>query len=146
MAGEFGHLNDDNRARWSANAAWWDQRIGDGNDFQDLLIEPATLELLALEPGHRVLDIACGGGRLARRMAALGARVTAIDQAPDFIDLARSRTCPDLPVDYRVGDATDPAVLATLGADYDRIVCTMALMDMPEIAPQIGRASCRERV
>jgi len=34
-SGDFGHLNDDARARWDANAEWWDARIGDGNDFQE---------------------------------------------------------------------------------------------------------------
>ena len=56
---------------WDRLADWWDDEIGDGNPFQDLLIEPATERLLALQPGERVLDIACGAGRYARRMAAL---------------------------------------------------------------------------
>lgn len=136
MGDEFAEQNHDNLRRWSANARWWDDRIGDGNDFQDLLIEPATLDLLDLSPGLRVLDIACGGGRFARRMAALGVRVTAFDQTAEFIDCARARTPADLAIDYRICDATDAQALAQLGHGcFDRAVCTMALMDMPEIAP-----------
>jgi hypothetical protein len=43
---EFPEQGDDNRRIWDANARWWDDRIGDGNDFQTLLIEPATERLL----------------------------------------------------------------------------------------------------
>ena len=64
---------------WDRLAEWWDDRIGDGNDFQDYLIEPASERLLALQPGEQVLDIACGAGRFTRRMAALDAVITAID-------------------------------------------------------------------
>ncbi|MBI5830675.1 MAG: methyltransferase domain-containing protein, partial [Armatimonadetes bacterium] len=139
MDAGFAEQNADNERRWDANAAWWDARIGDGNDFQDLLIEPATLDLLDLAPGMAVLDIACGGGRLARRMAALGARVTAFDQSPSFIELARQRTPGELPIDYRVCNATDAVDLAALGQrGFDRAVCTMALMDMPDIAPLLA--------
>jgi 2-polyprenyl-3-methyl-5-hydroxy-6-metoxy-1,4-benzoquinol methylase len=85
-------LNKQAREIWNRLAGWWDDKIGDGNGFQDLLIEPATERLLELRPGERVLDIACGAGRFARRMAELGATVVAIDQADSFIQRACQRT------------------------------------------------------
>jgi 2-polyprenyl-3-methyl-5-hydroxy-6-metoxy-1,4-benzoquinol methylase len=57
---------------WDRLADWWDDRIGDGNELHDYLIEPATERLLAVKPGERILDIGCGAGRFTRRMAALG--------------------------------------------------------------------------
>jgi ubiquinone/menaquinone biosynthesis C-methylase UbiE len=45
--------------------------------------------LLELEPGADVLDLACGHGRIASRLAARGARVTGLD-ADEFF-LARAR-------------------------------------------------------
>jgi 2-polyprenyl-3-methyl-5-hydroxy-6-metoxy-1,4-benzoquinol methylase len=77
---------------WDRLADWWDGRIGDGNEFQDYLIEPATERLLALKPGERVIDIGCGAGRFTRRMAALGVTIVAIDHAEKFLDRARERT------------------------------------------------------
>jgi hypothetical protein len=71
---EFPVHCEEHRRIWNGNAELWDDRIGDGNDFQTLLIEPATERLLAVEPGDAILDIACGAGRFARRIAALGAR------------------------------------------------------------------------
>ncbi len=103
-----------------------------GNSFHRTLIEPTQLRLLATKAGDRVLDIACGNGQFARRLAALGAYVTAIDFAEKFIDIARSRGGQN--IDYQVADVTCDADLARLaGLSFDAVVCTMALMDMADI-------------
>jgi 2-polyprenyl-3-methyl-5-hydroxy-6-metoxy-1,4-benzoquinol methylase len=133
---EFRGYADENRRIWDANARWWDDRIGDGNDFQTLLIEPATERLLAVSGGDVILDIACGAGRFARRMAELGARVVAFDHSTKFIERARERTSDNAALEYHVLDAAGADILPSLGASrFDKAVCTMALMDMPEINP-----------
>jgi 2-polyprenyl-3-methyl-5-hydroxy-6-metoxy-1,4-benzoquinol methylase len=125
---------------WERLAEWWDDKIGDGNEFQDYLIEPATERMLALKAGEQVLDIACGAGRLARRMAGVGAVVTAIDQAERFLNRARERTKEGKDqVRYLKLDATDRAAILSLGKGrFDAAVCTMALMDMSSITPLIS--------
>jgi SAM-dependent methyltransferase len=133
---EFPLHADDNRRVWDANASWWDDRIGDGNEFQTWLIEPATERLLAPAPGDTILDVACGAGRMARRIAAGGARVVAFDASEAFIARARERTPADAAIEYHVADAARPDALLAFGANrFDKAVCTMALMDMPEIEP-----------
>jgi SAM-dependent methyltransferase len=133
--GEFATLADDNRRIWDHNARWWDDRIGDGNEFQDLLIEPATERLLAVRPGDVILDIACGAGRFARRIAELGGRVLAFDQSEPFIARARERTPAAAPIDYRVATVASMDGLLSVGEPIDKAVCTMAIMDMPEVQP-----------
>jgi 2-polyprenyl-3-methyl-5-hydroxy-6-metoxy-1,4-benzoquinol methylase len=131
---DFPGYADENRRLWDANAAWWDDQIGDGNEFQDLLIEPASERLLAVRPGDAILDIACGAGRFTRRLAQLGARVTAFDHSEAFIERARQRTPETATIQYRVCDAADRDALLGLGhGAFDKAVCTMALMDMPVI-------------
>jgi SAM-dependent methyltransferase len=133
---DFPEHVDENRRIWNANARWWDDRIGDGNDFQTLLIEPATERLLDVSAADTILDVACGAGRFARRMASLGARVIGVDTSTEFIARARERTPTDASIEYRVLDAADRDSMLSLGAHrFTKAVCTMALMDMPEIAP-----------
>lgn len=57
--------------------------------------------LLGLTPGMRVLDVPCGHGRIASRLASRGCAVVGLDSSERFIELARS-----LPggADFRVGD------------------------------------------
>ena len=45
--------------------------------------------LLELEPGAEVLDVACGHGRIANRLAERGAHVTGLDADPFFLAKAR---------------------------------------------------------
>jgi len=73
-------LNQEVRTLWESKAAYWDERMGDnGNEFQSTLVDPAAERLLGVEPGEVLLDVACGSGIMSRRLAALGARVVAID-------------------------------------------------------------------
>ena len=139
---EFPEQTDENRRIWDANAQWWDDRIGDGNDFQTELIEPATERLLDVTAGDTLLDAACGAGRFARRMAQLGARVVAFDYSAAFIARARERTPGDAAVEYHVVDAANVETLLSLGTNrFNKAVCTMALMDMPEIGPLFATLS-----
>jgi len=133
---EFPELADQNLRIWNGNAAWWDDRIGDGNEFQTHLIEPASERLLAISSGDLILDIACGAGRFARRMAELGGVVIALDHSAEFIERARNRTPDDAGIEYHIADAADTAALLSFGIRrFDKAVCTMALMDMPQIQP-----------
>ena len=125
---EFPELAQENLEIWNANAAWWDDRIGDGNEFQTDLIEPASERLLAISPGDQILDVACGAGRFARRMAGLGGRVIAIDNSSEFIERARLRTPNESSIEYHVADATNTAAMLNFGIGrFDKAVCTMAL-------------------
>lgn len=58
---------------------------------------------LDLPPGARVLDVACGAGRNALYLAALGCEVSAIDGSAVALERARS-TSPDLEVQWQVAD------------------------------------------
>jgi 2-polyprenyl-3-methyl-5-hydroxy-6-metoxy-1,4-benzoquinol methylase len=134
--------NEETRQAWNENAAFWDARMGEGNDFVEVLTWPATERLLELRTGERVLDIACGNGLTSRRLAAMGADVVAFDFAEELIARARRRTVEAAlaegagRITYHVLDATDEAALRALGEGrFDAALCHMALFDMAEIGP-----------
>jgi SAM-dependent methyltransferase len=124
---------------WDANAAYWDAHMGaDGNEWHLRLIRPAVERLLGPVAGQRVLDVACGNGLYARRLIELGAaHVTATDVSEPMLEHARRRgTAASAGIEYRRCDVTDGEALLALGRrDFDAVVCNMALMDVPEIAP-----------
>ena len=95
-----------------------------------------------VRPGN--LGNACGNGQLARQLTRLGARVIATDFSSALIDIARRRTDqdPELAgrITFQVLDATDePSLLALGERRFDAIVCSMAIMDMAEIGPMLGK-------
>ncbi|MCA1824648.1 MAG: methyltransferase domain-containing protein [Mycobacteriales bacterium] len=66
-------------------------------------------EMLALQPGERVLEVGCGLGADAREMAAAvepGGEVVAIDVSKAMLEAARERHDASLPVRYEPGDVT----------------------------------------
>jgi 2-polyprenyl-3-methyl-5-hydroxy-6-metoxy-1,4-benzoquinol methylase len=125
------------RAIWNRKAAYWDEYMGEGNEWHLKLISPAVELLLDLRPGETILDVACGNGMLARRLAQLGARVIACDFSEAFIERARARSTDVADrIEYAVVDATDRNQLLELGERrFDAATCTQGLMDMPAIAP-----------
>jgi ubiquinone/menaquinone biosynthesis C-methylase UbiE len=58
--------------------------------WDDDLVE-MIVEVLALQPGHRVLDLACGSGDHARRLARRGLEVVGVDIAPSLIAHCRRK-------------------------------------------------------
>ena len=96
------------------------------------LEEPQVAELLGPVSGLRVLDLGCGTGRHALRLAAAGANVTAVDFSEGMLARARDRAG-GLPIDFRAHDLAQPLPFAD--ASFDRIICGLVLDHIPELAP-----------
>ncbi|HSB69253.1 MAG TPA: class I SAM-dependent methyltransferase [Candidatus Methylomirabilis sp.] len=121
------------RDAWNTNARFRDERMGEGNDFFNVLVWPAVERLLRPRRGARLLDIACGNGVASRRLVELGARVVAVDCAEELIALAREHRH-GREIDYRVVDATDHDALVSLGeATFEGALCNMALMGLADL-------------
>jgi SAM-dependent methyltransferase len=110
-------------------------------DFVPAIATPVSTSLLAaanLQPGERVLDVACGTGiiaRLAAETVGPTGTVTAIDVAPDMIDVARATSAPGAAIDWHVGDA---ASLPFDDGTYDAVLCQMGLMFMADRAAAVA--------
>jgi SAM-dependent methyltransferase len=110
-------------------ADFYDATVGD--DVSD----PSTTSLLELAGdvrGLRVLDLACGQGRIARALARAGASVVGVDLSTALLERAHAVEG-DVPlgIDYRLVDVTAPGVLA--GERFDAAVCSQALADIDDL-------------
>jgi 2-polyprenyl-3-methyl-5-hydroxy-6-metoxy-1,4-benzoquinol methylase len=120
---------------WNTNAAFWNERMAEGNDFFNVLVWPAVERLLQPWEGDRLLDVACGNGLTSRRLAQARAKVTAFDFSEAMINFAKQQDG-QRSIDYRVIDATNREALLELGVgSFDGALCNMALMDMADIRP-----------
>jgi SAM-dependent methyltransferase len=76
-----------------------------GADFPGGDAAELAWRLLDLRPGMSVLDLACGHGDLANRLAARGCRVTGVDSSRVFLDRARAdASASGVSVEYVHGD------------------------------------------
>ena len=137
---EFEGLESEVGRIWDRNADFWDSRMGDGNRWHRALIAPNQERLLDLREGETVLDVACGNGNFARRMAELGADVVGFDVSGKMIERARAYgSAGPGRIEYHVIDASNGEAMCSLGRRrFDAAVCTMAMMDMARISPMLS--------
>ena len=110
---------------------WWDTH----GAFRTLHeINELRLDYIAARTplaGLRVLDVGCGGGLLAEGLASRGARVIAIDLAPENIAVARRHANERaLAIDYRCVAAED--LVRELAGQFDVVTCLEMLEHVPE--------------
>ena len=110
---------------------WWDPD-GESRPLHDL--NPVRLAYVTARTslrGARVLDVGCGGGLLSEALASAGAEVTAIDLAPDVLDVARlHRYESGVSVDYR--EISAEALALEQPSHFDVITCMEMLEHVPD--------------
>ena len=118
---------------------------GDYGHFATYL-EPGALEFLSripIEPGVRVLDVACGAGQTAIPMSRAGAKVTGVDLATNLIEQARARArAENLDARFDEGDAE---MLPYDDGSFDIVVSLIGAMFAPRpelVAAELKRV-CR---
>ena len=98
---------------------------------------------LALRPGTRLLDVACGSGNLAIPAARAGAIVTGVDIAPNLLEQARARAeAEGLTIQFDEGDAEN---LPYADAAFETVVSMYGAMFAPRpelVAAELVRV-CR---
>ena len=91
------------------------------------------VERVALCPGQRVLDVACGTGALTRQVAPVlgpAGSIVGVDLNSGMLEVAREHTPTDgAPVEWRQGDA---ASLPCPDGDFDVVLCQQGLQFFPD--------------
>ena len=113
-------------ARYDEFAEWYEQWIGDAPSLiaaQDGLLPPVA--------GARVLDLACGQGRMSRYLARQGADVLGVDVSAAM--LSKARAAGPAGITYLRADVTGAPTWWD-GRPFDGCTCELALMDIDDLA------------
>jgi 2-polyprenyl-3-methyl-5-hydroxy-6-metoxy-1,4-benzoquinol methylase len=110
-------------------ADFYEQRSG------KTVSDPATAALIDLAgdvAGLRLLEVACGQGRVARELARRGATLTGLDISDELLARARAYEAADPQgISYLHADVTAPDVLR--GQVFDGLVCNYGLSDIDDL-------------
>ena len=118
---------------------------GDYGHFA-IYLELGALEFLSrinVEPGARILDVACGAGQTAIPMSRAGAKVTGVDIASNLIEQARARAqAENLDARFDEGDAE---MLPYDDGSFDLVVSLIGAMfaPRPELVSAELKRVCR---
>jgi malonyl-CoA O-methyltransferase len=119
-------------------AAWAACYEDDGNPLIPLE-GPAVAALFGPVSGRRILDLGCGTGRHTLALVRAGARVTALDQSPEMMAIAR-RKLQGHPVDWVLHAL--PAPLPLADAVFALVVAGLVVehvADLPALLREVVR-------
>lgn len=114
-------------ARYDEFAEWYEQWT---SGFGPTLIS-AHPELMPPLSGLRVLDLACGHGRLTRDLARAGAKVVGVDFSVALLDRARANDSSG--ISYVLADVTRTPTWWD-GHPFDGCTCELAMMDIDDLS------------
>ncbi len=78
---------------WGSVAKWYDTYLeGTKENYQEVVIAPNLIRLVAPKKGMKILDLACGQGYFTRLFKEKGADVVGADIAPELIAEAKERS------------------------------------------------------
>jgi ubiquinone/menaquinone biosynthesis C-methylase UbiE len=116
-------------------AEWYDNWVGTHSMSDDPYFRAAEA-LMGEVAGQRICDLACGQGRVARHLADRGAHVVGVDLSANLLAIARrhEETSPR-GIEYIHADVQ--RLDSTAFGPFDGVVCSMALMDIPDLATTV---------
>ncbi|MEK6302217.1 MAG: methyltransferase domain-containing protein [Acidobacteriota bacterium] len=114
----------------------WNTALYDGKHSFVWKYGEEVIELLAPQPGERILDVGCGTGHLTSRIASSGASIVGVDKSPRMIESAR-KSYPDLK--FLESDATS----LNFDSEFDAVFSNATIhwiKDQRALASAIWRA------
>ncbi len=119
---------------WGKVANWYNKHLEEGDDtYQEKLIKPNLLRILAPRVGENILDVGCGQGYFSRVLAAAGAKIVGVDVAGELIRLAKEQAGKNEV--YLVLSAEKLATLAD--SRFDAAICVLALQNIKNLQAAI---------
>ncbi len=124
-----------NASTYDDTAEWYDAWVGSHPMSEDPFFQ-AVAALIGEVAGRRICDPGCSQGRVARHLGDAGASVVGIDLSTKLLTIARRHeAAKPRGIEYRHADARSLA--GVVDASFDGVVCHMALMDIPDLAPTL---------
>ncbi len=121
------------KSEWNKIAKAYDQSVGEiGDPHHRGIVNPAVFKLLSNISGKKILDLGCGQGYIARKLAKKGAKVIAIDSSKFLLSIAEQKEKQEKRgIKYYLRNASK---LSNIKSNYfDIILCNMALFDIANV-------------
>ncbi len=126
------------KTSWGKVADWYNNLLEEGSDtYQEKIILPNLLRILAPQKGEEILDVGCGQGYFSRAVANQGAKVLGIDLGNELIKFAKQQA--DKNQTYLVLSAEKMTGLKD--SRFDAAICVLALQNMKDLQSAVAEIS-----
>ena len=130
--------HDSSTRSWNAMGEEW-LTLAQTGESRLRFIMPHMLQYMGDVQGKRILDLGCGEGGYARKLAAAGAQVTAVDCSAAAIRYAREQAVREgLAIDCHLRNSND--LFGIPDASFDVVLSSMMLMDVEDLAGTLAEA------
>jgi len=125
---------------WENVSGWYQDYMGkEGGDYQRDIVFPGAERLLKPVKGGHYLDLACGQGAFAKRLAKDASRlIEGFDASPSLVQAAKQGAPKN--THFQVGDAIGFAMLYQ-PESFDGIVCNLAIQNIDPLGPVFADAA-----
>lgn len=121
---------------WGNVSDWYDATVEGADSYQQKVIMPNLMRIVAPEKGVKILDVGCGTGVFARAFSEDGACVTGVDLGKELIDIAREKS---KDIEYVVASADN--LSAIKDGEYDIATIVLAIQNMKNLDKVVEEVS-----
>lgn len=131
------NINQQNIDEWSKYDQTEIESFGDEGDLsRQYILTPTIFSVFGKLAGKSILDAGCGTGYLARKLAKVGADVTAVEPSKSMFNYCKDREAKEnLGIQYLQQDVSD----LDLNKQFDFAVANMVLQDIPRYQDTLSR-------
>lgn len=123
--------HDSSTLSWNAMGEEW-LTLAQNGESRMKFIMPWMLRYMGDVQGLHILDLGCGEGGYARRLAAAGAQVVAVDCSEAAIRYAEEQARREkLPIAHHLRNSND--LFGIPDESFDMVLCSMMLMDCEDL-------------
>lgn len=131
--------HDSSTRSWNAMGEEW-LTLAQTGESRMKFIMPWMLRYMGNVQGLCILDLGCGEGGYARKLAAAGARVTAVDCSQTAIRYAEQQAEREgLHIEHHLRNSND--LFDIPDASFDIVLCSMMLMDCEDLDGTLHEAA-----
>jgi ubiquinone/menaquinone biosynthesis C-methylase UbiE len=121
---------------WGKVSDWYDNTVEDADSYQQKVILPNLLRIVAPKKGVKILDVGCGTGVFSRAFAEKGAKVIGVDIGKELIEIAEKKSSD---VSYVVASADDLSKIKE--EDFDTATIVLAIQNMKNLDAVVGEVN-----
>lgn len=126
------------KTSWNKVAGWYGAHMKSDDTFQEAIVFPGALRLLAPKKGKTYLDVACGEGTFANMIAKADALVTGVDASRDLVLQAQNQAAKG--TKFLIGNA-ERLHEVLKSALFDGASCILAIQNISNLDAAVTQIS-----